>query len=117
MSGRWPVTNQTNKEGILIMMADTKAVVVTGKMAPMAKSKAELQLVDYGKLVPSKSNPRKDFNKDALNELAGSIREHGIKQPLIVRPVAGGKFEIVGANGGIGRRGWRSWRRCRAWWR
>lgn len=60
------------------------------------ESKAELRQIEYSKLMPSKTNPRKDFNKGALEELAASIREHGVKQPLIVRPIAGGKFEIVG---------------------
>jgi ParB/RepB/Spo0J family partition protein len=61
----------------------------------MQTKNAELRQIDYGKLVPSKTNPRKDFNAEAMKELAGSIGEHGIKQPLLVRPIAGGKFEVV----------------------
>jgi ParB/RepB/Spo0J family partition protein len=54
-----------------------------------------LMQIEYGKLEASKTNPRKDFKKEAMEELAASIREHGIKQPLLVRPIAGGKFEVV----------------------
>lgn len=43
---------------------------------------------------PSKNNPRKHFDDGELNELASSIFEHGIIEPLVVRP-KGKKFEIV----------------------
>lgn len=53
-------------------------------------------------IVPSSNNPRKTFNADELNELAESIKENGLLQPITVRPVKneeGGnefaKFEIV----------------------
>lgn len=39
--------------------------------------------------------PRTQFNDEALDELAASIREHGILQPLIVRPLADGKYELI----------------------
>ncbi len=50
-------------------------------------------------LIASKTNPRRNFDKAGLTELAGSIKEHGILQPILVRPLAGGKgiplYEIV----------------------
>ena len=48
-------------------------------------------------------NPRKNFNEDELNALAASLKERGLLQPLVVRPRAGGKFEIV-----AGERRWRA---------
>jgi len=52
--------------------------------------------VDIGKLVPSKTNPRKQFDGPALIELTKSVKQHGVLQPILVRPVAGnGHFEIV----------------------
>ena len=48
-------------------------------------------------------NPRKHFNEDELNALAASLKERGLLQPLVVRPRAGGKFEIV-----AGERRWRA---------
>jgi len=46
-------------------------------------------------LVVSPTNPRKTFDEDAMRELAVSIRENGVLQPLLVRPRAERRFEIV----------------------
>ena len=53
-------------------------------------------------IVPSALQPRKDFGRDALQELIDSIRQHGIIQPLIVRQV-GARFELI-----AGERRWRA---------
>ena len=45
-------------------------------------------------LIPNKNQPRKKFDKDALNELAQSISIHGVLQPLLVTKV-GNKYQIV----------------------
>jgi len=46
-------------------------------------------------LIPSKTNPRRVMEDDALLELAESIRVHGVLEPLIVRPIAERQFEVV----------------------
>ena len=46
-------------------------------------------------LLISPTNPRKTFDEDAMQELAASIRENGVLQPLLVRPRAERSFEIV----------------------
>lgn len=51
---------------------------------------------------PNKTQPRKDFNEDAIASLAESIKEHGIIQPLLVRPFQG-TYQIV-----AGERRWRA---------
>jgi ParB family chromosome partitioning protein len=51
--------------------------------------------------------PRKHFDDTELNELAASIRTHGILQPILVRPIADGRFEIV-----AGERRWRAAQRA-----
>lgn len=53
-------------------------------------------------VIPSPLQPRKRFNDEHLSELVESIREHGVIQPLIVRPV-GGKYELI-----AGERRWRA---------
>jgi ParB family transcriptional regulator, chromosome partitioning protein len=53
-------------------------------------------------IVPSALQPRKDFAREALQELVDSIRQHGIIQPLIVRE-AGARFELI-----AGERRWRA---------
>ena len=52
---------------------------------------------------PNRDQPRKIFSEEALNELAYSIREHGVLQPLLVRPLPGGSYQLV-----AGERRWRA---------
>ena len=44
---------------------------------------------------PNKNQPRREFESEALNELSESISQHGVLQPLVVRPIFGGGYEIV----------------------
>ena len=44
---------------------------------------------------PNRSQPRKDFDEESLSELADSISNHGLLQPLLVRPLTLGGYEIV----------------------
>src|SRR5205823_8916985 len=50
--------------------------------------------INLANIVPSALQPRKDFGREALQELIDSIRQHGIIQPLIVRQ-AGARFELI----------------------
>lgn len=52
---------------------------------------------------PNGGQPRKDFDAESLKSLADSIREHGVLQPLIVRPTGEGRYQIV-----AGERRWRA---------
>ena len=54
-------------------------------------------------LEPNRDQPRKEFDPAALAELADSIAAVGVIQPLIVRPIAGGGYQIV-----AGERRWRA---------
>ena len=54
-------------------------------------------------ITPNKEQPRKTFDEAALNELADSISQHGVLQPLLVRPLAGGGYQLV-----AGERRWRA---------
>ncbi len=56
-----------------------------------------------GDIEPNKLQPRKNFDKESLNLLAESIAEHGIIQPLTVRPLPNGGYQIV-----AGERRWRA---------
>ena len=53
-------------------------------------------------IVPNRDQPRKDFDAEALKELSDSIKEHGLIQPLLVRPLDDGSYQIV-----AGERRWR----------
>ena len=52
---------------------------------------------------PNRDQPRKIFNENALNELAKSIEKNGIIQPLLVRPMSDGSYQLV-----AGERRWRA---------
>lgn len=52
---------------------------------------------------PNHNQPRKDFDEKALSELAESIEQHGVLQPLVVRPLANGSYQLV-----AGERRWRA---------
>lgn len=52
---------------------------------------------------PDKNQPRKTFDKEALEQLAMSITEHGVIQPILVRSLSGGGYQII-----AGERRWRA---------
>ena len=54
----------------------------------------QAKLIHIERIQPNPGQPRKTFNTESLSELAESIREHGLLQPLVVRP-EGGNFLIV----------------------
>lgn len=65
-----------------------------------SKGSVELKL---NEIEPNKSQPRKEFDEEAISSLAESIGKHGLLQPIIVRPKANGMYEIV-----AGERRWRA---------
>jgi ParB family chromosome partitioning protein len=69
---------------------------------PAPVSRDTVRRVPVGQVKPCAFQPRKDFPPEALRELADSIREQGIVQPLIVRP-QGSNFELI-----AGERRWRA---------
>jgi len=73
------------------------------QMAPEDSSQRELPL---GSLVPNRAQPRTHFDETALAELAESLKQHGMVQPIVVRKV-GEQFEII-----AGERRWRAARKA-----
>lgn len=69
--------------------------------APAAASAIRMLPVDH--LQPNPYQPRQAFHPDRLNELAASVQANGVVQPILVRPIDGGRFEIV-----AGERRWRA---------
>lgn len=54
-------------------------------------------------IVPNSFQPRRFFDEEKLKELASSIKEHGVVQPVVVRPLKEGQYELV-----VGERRWRA---------
>ena len=69
-----------------------------GLAAILPRSRADepgLRELALDLIVPNPRQPRRDFDEDALLALAESIRSRGLLQPIVVRPLAGGTFELV----------------------
>lgn len=65
-------------------------------------------LLSVAEIEPHPDQPRRHFDEEALDELAQSIAARGVIQPVIVRPVAGGRYQLV-----AGERRWRAAQRAR----
>src|SRR5437773_630351 len=80
------------------------ALIGTPAVSPRADAESgeRVHQLNLASIVPSALQPRKDFGREALQELIDSIRQHGIIQPLIVRQV-GARFELI-----AGERRWRA---------
>ena len=59
--------------------------------------------LNINELEPNRGQPRKDVSEEAMRELADSIAQHGVLQPLLVRPLLSGGYQIV-----AGERRWRA---------
>lgn len=77
--------------------ADTKVKEVVKEVIK------EVDTVDINRIEPNSSQPRKNFNEDSLQELADSIKQHGLIEPLIVRQGKNGFYQII-----AGERRWRA---------
>ena len=78
-----------------------------GDESPLADSGRKPRRAPIENLQPNPRNPRRLFTDDELDELAASIRERGIIQPIVVRALKGDNFEII-----AGERRWRAAQRA-----
>jgi ParB family chromosome partitioning protein len=67
------------------------------------ESEGELRTIAVASISVGKYQPRRHFDPEKLEELASSIRTQGVIEPIIVRPVANGRFELI-----AGERRWRA---------
>jgi ParB family transcriptional regulator, chromosome partitioning protein len=65
-------------------------------------TQAHIREVPVSKILPNPAQPRLSYDEESLTELADSIREHGVLQPILVRPT-GSKYELI-----AGERRWRA---------
>jgi ParB family transcriptional regulator, chromosome partitioning protein len=62
-----------------------------------------VKVIPVDRIEPNPDQPRMVFDEDALHELAASIREHGVLQPILVRPLGENRFQLI-----AGERRWRA---------
>ena len=77
------------------------ALIDTGEVRTQGSS--NLNEVEISNIEPNPNQPRREFDQEALQELAGSIKELGIIQPITLRQMPGGKYQII-----AGERRWRA---------
>jgi ParB family transcriptional regulator, chromosome partitioning protein len=82
--------------------APAHSVPTTVTTAPAKPAGEQVQRIAVTQIVPCPFQPRKDFTEESIKELADSIRQQGILQPLIVRS-RDGKYELI-----AGERRWRA---------
>lgn len=75
-----------------------EAIFIENDMEPQNAVKLKISEIE-----PNRDQPRNDFDEEALAELAESIAQHGVLQPILVRPVSGDCYQIV-----AGERRWRA---------
>lgn len=90
--------------GLGALMQDSQSQAATGATAAAATVPAPattpetdsntIRKVPLSKIIKSQWQPRREFNQEALNDLVESIKEHGVLQPLLVRP-NGTRLELI----------------------
>ena len=78
-----------------------------GDFDEITPEKGPYQVLPIYKIEPNSSQPRQDFDEEELQQLAESIAMHGVIQPLTVRELSGGYYQIV-----AGERRWRAARQA-----
>ncbi|MBS0240912.1 MAG: ParB/RepB/Spo0J family partition protein [Proteobacteria bacterium] len=97
-----PIQRSRLGRGLASLIGESTAVG-----APRLPPEGEQKVVAIDMIASSTLNPRKDFPDEELAELAESIRQKGLVQPIIVRPMDTGGYEIV-----AGERRWRAAQRA-----
>ena len=80
---------------------------IVSLLAPEGSKSLGVRHVPIDRIEPNPENPRLLFEESALEELAASIREHGVLQPILVRPAGRDLYQLV-----AGERRWRAARRA-----
>lgn len=67
-----------------------------GSVIPTRRAESEnFAYIPYEQLEANKNQPRRDFDEEALNDLASSIKVHGVIQPITVRKISPKKYQII----------------------
>jgi ParB family chromosome partitioning protein len=88
----------------LLQSIDTEMKTTSGDLkSSVVESATSMQRISVEDIEPNPKQPRKDFDEQALHELAHSIKLHDVVQPITVSQLASGKFRLI-----AGERRWRA---------
>ncbi len=82
--------------GALLPGAETAVPPPAAGVGSAPVEQGGLAEIDVNEIHPNPRQPRSSFRQEELDELAASIREHGVLQPVLVRPRAQGGYELLG---------------------
>ena len=83
---------------------DELSPAIISLLSPDEKTRnTTVRRIPIARIDPNPEQPRLALDQDALNELAASLREHGVLQPVLVRPLPAGRYQLV-----AGERRWRA---------
>ena len=104
----WNIKENTNRKEEHIMAFPERGLgrglgALMGDDAYSEEQSGSLSTLPISQIQPGLKQPRKRFDDEAISELADSIREHGLIQPLTVRRLASGYYQII-----AGERRWRA---------
>ena len=61
----------------------------------ISSESAEVRMIPVGNITPNPHQPRREFSEEGLNDLAASIKTRGVLQPVLVRSLGSGRYELV----------------------
>lgn len=101
--GLGALMGEVQREEPLVRASDDEGAGSETGVAMPAASDSPLKNLSISAIEPLSGNPRKHFDEAALDELAASIATRGVIQPIIVRPLGKGRYQLV-----AGERRWRA---------
>src|SRR4051794_16534629 len=100
---RWPPVAERSRGMGRGLAAILTATAPEGTEPGSGPAGGDLRAVPVDLIAPNPNQPRRRFDEEALQSLAGSLSERGVLQPVLLRPVAGGTYELI-----AGERRWRA---------
>ena len=82
-------------KGLGALLENAKTDITSKSKNPQNYQAGSISRIDITNITPNPFQPRIDFEKDALQELSKSIKEHGIIQPITVRKMGRDNFQII----------------------
>lgn len=89
------IKKQALGRGLSALLKDTDEDIISAKDKNADKLVGNIIEIDLDAVEVNPFQPRTNFNEEALRELAGSIRELGVIQPITVRKLEGNRFQLV----------------------